>query len=192
VSNQTSSTAITTSTASKLSRPKSSVKEAVGLIYENSVNCADTRESGRTFSGLTFSKVFTTSSTRVSICDLSRELAAEKAARCGIRLMCSLESEEEATWREVTLRKARRRNDMRDSLHCERVNRLTHCASAPCRSISFSAGAVPNVARDRKAPKNNCIVCVTVAVTKLTVVVLLITTRAIFGEPQPFNSPPSS
>ena len=37
VLNQTSSTAITTSTASKLSKPKSSVKEASALIYKNIV-----------------------------------------------------------------------------------------------------------------------------------------------------------
>lgn len=102
------------------------------------------------------------------ICDSSRELAAEKAARCGRRLICSLESEEEATWREVTLRKARRRNDMRYSF-----------TARPCQPPHLTKRTLPKYfilrvgdsvcTRDRKAPKSNCIVPVTVAVTKLTV-----------------------
>ena len=76
-------------------------------LREHVVNCVVCAGSELTFSALTFSKVLRTSSTRASICDLSRALAAEKAARCWKRFMCSLESEAEATWREVTLRKAR-------------------------------------------------------------------------------------
>jgi hypothetical protein len=106
--NQTSSTAMTTSTASKLSKPRSFVKDAEGLSYKHAVNnYIGTCESDQTFSGWTFSKDFMTSNTRVSIWALSRALAAEKAIRCGMRLFESRESEVEAIWRVAALRRAR-------------------------------------------------------------------------------------
>ena len=88
---------MTTSTASKLSKPRSFVKEADGLSYKNAMNNYIGKfESEQTFSGRTFSKDFITSSIRVSIWVLSRALAAEKAMRCGIRLLENLVSDEEA------------------------------------------------------------------------------------------------
>lgn len=98
---------MTTSTASKLSKPRSFVKEAEDLTYKHTMSDYKGSESGQTFSGWTFSKDFRTSNTRVSICALSRELAAEKAIRCGMRLLESLESEVGAKWRVAALRRAR-------------------------------------------------------------------------------------
>ena len=145
------------------------------------MSCVNTRGSEQTFSELTFSKVFRTLYIRVSICDVSRELAAEKAARCGIRPVRSLENEEGVAWREVTLRKARRRNDMRDSLQRDRVRHLlrqTHLAE-----VIYSPLISENAEKELyslcyggchgahgRSPGNT-------------------TTRAISGEPQLFNSP---
>jgi hypothetical protein len=119
------------------------------------VNRADTQEPERTFSELTFSNVFRMSITRVSICGFSRDLAAEKAARCGRRLICSLENEEEATWRVVTLRKARRRNDMRYSFTA-RPCQPPHTSGAPCRGISFSAWTYPRSEKTGKQLYSSC------------------------------------
>ena len=99
---------MTTSTASRLSKPRSFVKEADGLSYKNAMNNhIGTSKSDQTFSGWTFSKDFMTSNMRVSIWALSRVLAAEKAMRCGIRLLENLVSDEEARWRVAAPRRAR-------------------------------------------------------------------------------------
>lgn len=78
------------------------------MSYRDAVNNhIGTFESDQTFSGWTFSKDFMTSNTRVSIWALSRGLAAEKAMRCGIRLLENLVSDEEARWRVAAPRSAR-------------------------------------------------------------------------------------
>jgi hypothetical protein len=103
---QTSSTAMTTSTASRLSKPRSFVKEAEGLSYKHAINnYVGTFECDHTFSVWTFSKDLRTSNIRVSMWAFSRDPAAEKA-RCGMRILENLESEGEARWRVVALRRA--------------------------------------------------------------------------------------
>jgi len=74
---------MTTSTASKLSRPRSPVNEAVVASCKPQSNILNTTLSlvSRAFVGSTFSKPFNTSNTRVVISSFVRPAAAEKAAR---------------------------------------------------------------------------------------------------------------
>ena len=164
---------MTTSTASKLSKPKSFVKEAEGLTYKHAINnYIGTPESDRTFSGRTFSKDFKTSNTRVSIWALSRVLAAEKAMRCGIRLLENLENDEEARWRVAAPRRARRMNDMSAPFTSCPESELACCDRVESRVGHFSLRSELTREYRRGDCRGSYAVCVTVAVTQSAVALL--------------------
>ena len=120
-----SSTAMTTSTASRLSRPRSSAKAAVGVSC-NTTACQLRRELPaafmRTFSSLAFSKPFRTSKIRAVICSLFRPAVAEYCARWRKLVRAERAAGAATTRVRAMLRTARRRKDMFDE--CRSVDRL--------------------------------------------------------------------